>query len=202
MSARRRALAAAPLAFVLLAAACGTTRVTSEWRDEAFGSVPFRKVLVVFQNADASLRRVAEDEMARDIPNATPAHAVLRDDELDDAARVKARVRSLGFDTSVVMRVVGVDHERTYVPGRVYAMPGYAGGFWGDWGYGWTRPDAAASLRPERAVRIATNVYAVETDKLVWSSESETFRPASVRTTVDEVVRATARRTARAMAER
>ena len=60
-------------AIVATAAGCASTRITSEWRDPALADVPFRKVLAVFQNADPGLRRIAEAEMARAIPNAVPA---------------------------------------------------------------------------------------------------------------------------------
>lgn len=186
---------------VAAAAGCATTRITSEWRDPALSSVAFHKVLAVFQNADPGLRRIAEDEMARDIPNAVPAYAVLRDDELRDVTKVKARVKELGFDSSVVMRVVGVEHQRTYVPSQVYTVPGYYHGFWGYWGYGWTTVYEPGYLRNDRVVRIATNVYSVRDDKLVWASESETFNPASVPSAVGEVVRVTAKAASTAMHE-
>jgi hypothetical protein len=198
----RRALVLALLALAGIAAGCETTRITSEWRDPSLARVPFHKVLVVFQHADAGLRRIVEDEMARDIPGATPAYTLFRDQELRDVGRVKERVRELGFDSSVIMRVEGVEHERTYVPGQVYAAPGYAGGFWGYWGTGWTMVYEPGYLRQDRIVRIATNVYAVQADKLVWASESETFNPASLRDAIAEVARVTAKATAKAMHER
>jgi hypothetical protein len=195
-----RCLLAAALA--ALAAACVSTRLTSVWEDPAFKDATFDKVLVVFQNTDPALRRIVEDEMARDVPNATPAYPVLTDSDLRDVERVKARVRSLGFDSAVVMRVVGVEHQRSYVPPQAYAVPTYYRGFWGYWGYGWTTVYEPGYLRHDRIVRIATNVYSVPLDKLVWASESETFNPASLRGTVAEVVRVNAHAAARAMHER
>jgi hypothetical protein len=190
------------LAAAIAAAGCASTRITSEWRDAALRDVPFRKVLAVFQNSDPALRRVAEDEMARDIANAVPAYTVLGDGELRDVAKVKARVKELGFDSSVVMRIVGVEHEQTYVPSQVHTVPGYYHGFWGYWGYGWTTAYEPASLRHDRVVRIATNIYSVPADKLVWASESETFDPASVPRAVGEVVRVTAKAAAKAIEAR
>ncbi len=196
----RRALCALFLA--ALAAGCAATRITSAWKDPAIDTVPFRKVLVVFQNADPGLRRIVEDEMARDIPNSTPAYAVFRDEELRDVARAKQRVKELGFDSSVVMRVVGVEHQQTYVPPSMYTVPGYYRGFWGYWGYGWTTVYEPGYLRNDRVVRIQTNIYSVPDDKLVWASESETFNPSSLRGAVAEVVKVTAKRAAEAMRTR
>jgi hypothetical protein len=202
MMARRVLRAAFVAALAALAAGCAATRITSVWEDPAFRTVPFRKVLAVFQNADPGLRRIVEDEMARDIPNATPAYTVFRDEELRDVAHVKERVKELGFDSSVVMRVVGVEHQQSYVPPSVYTVPGYYRGFWGYWGYGWTTVYEPGYLRNDRVVRIQTNIYSVPDDKLVWASESETFNPASLKGAVAEVVKVTAKRAASAMHDR
>jgi len=202
MGPARRTLLAAGLVFVAMAAGCAATRITSAWQDPALRDVPFRKVLVVFQNPDAGLRRIVEDEMSRDIPASVAAYKVIPDEELRDIAKVKARVRELGFDSSVIMRVVAVAHQPTYVPGQVISVPGNYRGLWGYWGYGWTAVYEPGYLRNDRIVRIATNVYAVGADKLVWASESETFNPASIRSAVAETVQVTAKATARAMHER
>ena len=202
MTFAHRALLALGAAIALAASGCATTRITSAWQDPALKDVPFRKVLAVFQNSDPGLRRMAEDEMARDIPNSIPAYRVLRDEELRDVAKVKARVRELGFDSSVVLRVIGVEHQQTYVPSQIYTVPGYYRGFWGYWGYGWTTVYEPGYLRNDRIVRIATNVYSVAGDKLVWASESETFNPSSLPGAVGEVVRVTAKAAAKAMHDR
>ncbi|HUI98812.1 MAG TPA: hypothetical protein VLY46_01185 [Usitatibacter sp.] len=202
MSIVHRALLFLAAAITLVPAGCASTRITSEWQDPSFRDLAFRKVLAVFQNADPGLRRIAEDEMARDIPRSVAAYRVLGEADLRDLGPVKARVQALGFDSSVVMRVVGVEHPTTYAPSQLYAVPGYYHDFWGHWGYGWTTAYEPAELRNERVVRIATDVYGVPGDKLAWASESETFDPASLPAAIGEVVRATAKAAAKAMRER
>jgi hypothetical protein len=189
----RHFLAAVLLA--LVAAGCASTRIVSVWKDEDIARVPFRKVLVVFQNADPGLRRTLERRMAADIPGSVPSHAIFSDDEVRDMDAVKARVRDQGFDSAVIMRVVSVDREVSYRPGRVYAVPGIYHGFYGYWGYGWTSVYEPGYYRNDRIVTIATNVYSVADDKLVWASQSETFNPASLRHAIGEVVRVTSRAT-------
>lgn len=176
-------------------AGCASTRIVSAWRDDDLARVPFRKVLVVFQHSDPHLRRALERRMAADIPNAVPAHAIFSDEEMGDVERVKARVRELGFDSSVIMRIVSVDREVSYRPGRVYAVPAFYHGFYGYWGYGWRTVYDPGYHRSDRVVTIATNVYGVADDKLVWASQSETFNPGSLRTAIGEVLRVTSRAT-------
>jgi hypothetical protein len=193
-------LAAALLA--ALAGGCASTEIVSAWRDPGLARVPFRKVLVVFQHSDPALRRQAEMTMAADIPNAVPAHAIFSDEEVRDIERVKGRVRQEGFDSAVIMRVVSMDRELSYVPGRVYAVPSYYHGFYGYWGHGWRSVYEPGYMRADRVVTIATNVYSVADDKLVWASQSETFNPGSLRNAVHEVVRVTSRATGDALRAR
>lgn len=185
-----------------LAGGCASTSIVSAWSDPALARVPFRKVLVVFQHPDQALRMQAERTMAADIPNSVPAHAVFSDEEVRDIERVKARVRDEGFDSAVIMRVVSVDREVSYVPGRLYAVPSYYHGFYGYWGYGWRSVYEPGYMRADRVVNIATNVYSVADDKLVWASQSETFNPASLANAVHEVVRVTSRATGDALRAR
>ena len=181
---------------------CATTQITSVWKDPDLARVPFSKVLVVFQNADPGLRRVLEDEMAADIPNAVPAYRIFSDEEIRDVERVKGRVREQGFDSAVVMRVVSVDREVTYSPARAYVVPGYYRGFYGYWRYGWGTVYDPGYLRTDRILNVATNVYSVVDDKLVWATQSETFNPASLRGAIAEVVKANARATGTALKAR
>lgn len=176
-----------------LASGCASTEIVSAWKDPDIGRVPFRKVLVVFQHKDPALRRVIEAEMAHRVPGSVPAHNLFSDAEVQDMALVKQRVRAEGFDSAVVMRVVSVEREVSYRPGQVYAVPAYYGDFWGYWGYGWRSVYEPGYLRSDRVVTIATNVYSVADDKLVWASQSETFNPSSLREAVGEVVKVTSR---------
>lgn len=195
----RRALVASLAA---LAAGCASTQLTSVWSDPDLARVPFSKVLVVFQHPDAGLRKRLELRMASEIANAVPAHAILSDEEIRDPDRVRARIRDQGFDSTVIMRVASVEREVSYVPGRVFAAPGWYASPWGYWGYGWRSVYEPGYLRSDRIVGLATNVYSVRDDKLVFASQSETFNPASLRETVSEVVTATSKATGAALRRR
>src|SRR5688572_6268004 len=177
-AAHRFLLLFAAVLLAAIAGGCASTAITSSWRDPALTTVPFKKVLVVFQHSDAQLRQTLERSMAAEIPASVPSHAIFSDEEVSDIERVKARVREAGFDSAVIMRVVSVDRELSYTPGRLYTVPGFYHGFYGYWGYGWRSVYEPGYMRSDRVVTIATNVYSVVDDKLVWASQSETFNPA------------------------
>jgi hypothetical protein len=177
------------------AGGCASTQLTNVYRDPDLARVPFRKVLVVFQHADPQLRRALERRMAAEIANAVPAHAIFSDEEVRNVDSVRSRLRDQGFDSTVIMRLTGVEREVSYVPGRLYAAPAYYRDVWGYWGYGWRNVYEPGYLRSDRVVNVATNVYSVVDDKLVFASQSETFNPSSLREVVSEVVTAASRAT-------
>lgn len=200
--AHRYLLLFAAAAMAALLGGCASTQITSAWKDPDLARLPFKKVLVVFQHSDAELRMRLERSMAAEIPNSVPAHAIFSDAEVRDIAAVKARVRAEGFDSAVIMRIVGVDREVSYVPGRLYSVPAFYHGFYGYWGYGWRTVYDPGYMRSDRIVHISTNVYGVAEDKLVWASQSETFNPTSLRSAVTEVVRVTSKATGEALRSR
>ena len=192
------------VAAIIAAAAggCATTQLTSVYRDPGLAQVPFHKVLVVFQSANAQLRRTLELRMAGQIANAVPAHAIFSDDEVRDVALVRARLKEQGFDSTVVMRLAGIERDVTYVPGQFYSVPpGWHSG-WGYWGYGWRTVYEPGYMRADRVVRVATNVYSVADDKLVFASQSETINPSSLGEVVSEVVTAASKATGEALKTR
>jgi hypothetical protein len=134
-----------------------------------------------------------EDEMARVVPAGTPSYRVVPDTDLRDIAKVKSSVRDQGFDSAVIMRLVSVEREISHVPGRIYAVPPWYGGFYGYWGYGWNAAYDPGYTRSDRIITLATNVYGVDADKLVYASQSETFNPRSLREATGEAVKVLSR---------
>jgi hypothetical protein len=192
-------------ALAVLAGACATTRIVDAWKDPSFDPAQFQKTLVVFQHPDPGVRRMVEDEMARDIPHSAPSYQVLSDTEIRDIDRAREKVRALGFDSAVVMRLTGVDKQLTYEPPHPIgapAYPFYMYDFWPAWAWGWTAAWEPGYVRTDRIVRISTQVYDLRQDKLVWASESETFNPTSLRTAVAEIVKVTARKAGDALRAR
>ena len=92
----------------------------------------------------------------------------------ENEAKVREQIAASGVDGVVVMRLVYDENEVTYNAGT-YPGPYYS--FWGY--YGWAYPIAyqPGYLQTDRLVGIETNVYDVETEKLVWSGLSRTKNP-------------------------
>ncbi len=169
-------------AAALITFACATTTFQSTWRspDARPLKLSGKKVVGVFVSKDETLRRRAEDAMAREISargaQGVPAYTVLTDEEVRDRDAAKAKLEQLGFSGAVVMRVIGTQTRYTYEP-AYWARP-YYHHFWaGYWGWGWGTVWAPGYLVADKIVSVETLVYSLEQDELVWAGVSRTVDP-------------------------
>jgi hypothetical protein len=172
--------------------ACASTVIRESWREPTAGRLEFRKVLALVISADGSIRRIAEDELVRQMQGteAVAAYTLLTEEDYQDLEQAKAKVTAAGFDGAVTMRFVSAEKQVTGVPGT-YAAP-YTS-FWGYYGYAWPVVYEPGYLRTDTIVRVETNVYSVTGEKLLWAGISETFNPSDAQTLVRDVAQAVAK---------
>ena len=169
-------LAAIALAIAGLAvAACGSaTTVEQTWTSPtARGQPPLQRVVTVFFSDNETIRRAAEDHLARELYSkgveATPSYAILRQDEMANREAMKTKLLGMGYDGIVTMRVVDRYQELEYMPST----------FDGYWGYAYPYFYSPGSYSPgyaytETVVRVETSAYSLRTNQLVWSAVTKT----------------------------
>lgn len=177
---------------VLALAACGAaTSIEQEWTTPSpQARVPLQRVVTVFVSDNVTMRRAAEDQLARNLAmrgvQATPSYAILGEQELESTDAARSKLRDLGFDGVVVMRIVDREQQLEYIPptfdgywGYWGAYPGYAVG-WG--GYPYT----------ETIYRLETAAYSLRSNQLVWSALTRTVDPENTRTLIDDTTQVVA----------
>ena len=163
---------------------CGaSTSLKNSWRDPSVtGPLEFNKVLVAMVTKDGSTRRTVEDDVAQRITanrkvEAVPSYTILLESDLQDKEHARQIVEQAGFDGAVMLRVVGVDKETTYVPGT-YPSPYY--NFWGYYDYAWPAVYDPGYMQTDTIVNIETMVYSIKDGKLVWTGTTESFNPSDL----------------------
>jgi hypothetical protein len=165
---------------------CSSAQVTNTWKNPDFtGPIHFNKIVAIAIHPDGTVRRVAEDEMVRQIGanRAVPAYQLLSEDERKDMDKMRQRLQSAGVDGAVTMQLLGKRQETTYVPGSPnYGFYDYYGGaaYMGSPGY----------VTTDTIATVETRIYSVSEGKLLWSATSETFNPSDIRQNVDDIVKA------------
>jgi hypothetical protein len=184
-------------AAVLGIVACSSTTFDSTWRapDARPLQLSGKKAVAIFVNKNMTLRRTAEDALARQISahgaQGVAAYTIFGDEDIRDQAKVRAKLQELGFSGIVVMRVAGKETQVNYTPGTYWTTPYYR--TWGGyWGYGWGAVYDPGYLSVEKVVKLETLVYSLDQDKLVWAGVSRTVEPTQVDSFVTEVAKACA----------
>jgi hypothetical protein len=175
MRCKYQELLAAAFAGVLVASCAGpATTIDTVWTSGAArAEAPLRRVVTVFISDNITLRHRGEDELARDLMKtgveATPGYMVLSEGAKDmrDLEPMKARLRDMGYDGIVTMRIV--DREET-----IDAMQSSFDGYWGYWGPYYWDPGYVYS---ETIYRIEASAYSLRSGRLLWSALTKTRDP-------------------------
>src|SRR5687767_10711053 len=95
------------VAVVSTSAGCAANRLVHSWTEPSVRKLEFDRIVAVAMTSDGPLRRLAESEMVRIIgPKAVASSQVLKEDEVGDVDKVRARLAAEGFDGAITMRLV------------------------------------------------------------------------------------------------
>jgi hypothetical protein len=176
------------LALYIFVTSCGpSTRITSSWRDPAVTFEPKQddKILVIALVKDETTRRTVEDQLvARMQGRGVASYSYLIDKKLDSTT-ITTELKNDGFDAAIVVRLVNVDKETRYVPGTTY--PGYYGGFGGYYGHAYGMYGSPGYYTTDKNFYVETNVYSLETGKLMWAGITETTNPDKTNKMINEI---------------
>ncbi len=174
---------------VLLGSACwsNNTAIEQIWTPDTPRAFQLGQVVTMFGVRDGVLRRTVEDRMAQRLAEigvrSAPGYRVLTEDDRSNRRRAIAKLRRVGFDGAIVMRVVG---EPENAPASFEAFLERS------WPY--TDGELGSVLT---LVRMETNAYSLDDDQLVWSALTRTMEPDDVRDLIDEVTQVVTRELAR-----
>jgi hypothetical protein len=164
----------------LLVACASPTQIINTWRDPTVTINPrLHKIVVAALLHDQGVRRQVEDYMSSLYPGtATQSYLIFGDSLINDTNGETQKLRDLGFDGIVVMKQVGMDATKYYVPGT---MPGFYSTWGGYWGYGWNNvgyyPGSPGYVKTDRTWRVQVNAYSLISNKLVFSANTATTDP-------------------------
>jgi hypothetical protein len=188
---------------VTLALACSatTTQFVSSWTAPDAQPLAFRnsKVVAVVMAKDPSLRREAEDTLAREITErgaqGVAMYRILEEATSGNEDEARRALEAEQIKGVIVMRPVAKEKEVVSVPapshgtaGTEYYYPSYYGGYYS---YGWSSP-YDSEIRTNTIVSVETLVYSLEQNKLVWSGQSKTTNPEKIDDFVKELADAVA----------
>jgi hypothetical protein len=190
---RTAVIGAAVLALsALTASACSksqtktTTPVT--WRNPDFTGEPFSNLFVMGVRRNADYRRLYEDHMVRALEGegvtARASWVMFPDDDQLEAKNVVRAVSQGNFDAVVIARLLSVDDEVEYVPGK---PPTSSDEYMSGYNEAYAVNSDPGYYRTNTLYSVETALYSIRDEMLVWVVRSETVNPDSVREVIQSV---------------
>lgn len=176
-------------AFMLIIAGCSTSKITSSWKAENTVPQKYNKILVLglTHEADRTLQEKMENHFVGDLKelgyNAVSSlqeYGSKAFDKMEEEAAI-ARLKGSGVDAVLTIVLLDKEKERRYIAGSIYYSPYgyYYNRFWGYRVTLYHRIYEPGYYVTSTKYFWESNLYDMNTQKLVYSAQTESFAPAS-----------------------
>lgn len=175
---------------VLLLSGCMGTKFSATWKDPDFKGQAYKKLMVVAMSDNASARGTVEDETTHFMKvkgiNAVSGSDILPADRTaipKDKEVLKKKLIDGGYDAVLTVGLIDVKEETHYVQGTGYYNPmsyGYYGSFYGYYPHMYGSVYQPGYYSSSTVVYLETNLWDVNTGKLMWSGQSKSSDVSSI----------------------
>ncbi len=179
------------LLLTVVLSACSNTKFTKQWIDKDFDGQPYDDILVLVVDEKMGYRQDAEDYIVQKLNeagnNAMQSYDILPKTAAIDEGAVGKAIDGLQLDAVIVMYATGITEEEYYVPTRrfgVYSGYGYDhahyGSFYDYYPHAFNYVYVPGYDNRHYVVTLETSLFDLNSGKMVWSGQSDTFAPESV----------------------
>jgi hypothetical protein len=171
---------------------CSTaTPIVSEWRNPAYASGPFKRIMVGGPSGETSVRRNFEDEFVVQLRragiDALASYQYISEDEGIDENKLKQAAQKARADAVLFVRSVKTEQKTNY--GTTFPNVGF-GIFGSNVGASWSGLPAASGPYRYTEYTSETALYDVAKNELVWTGTTKTAEPENVQTAIKSYVEA------------
>ncbi len=175
------------LGLAIIFTACNSTKVTSSWKAPS-GPTHFNKIIVdaILPLAQQNLKPVIESELVKSLQSkgitAVSAYQTLGPTAFNNNEKQALKMlKKNGGDAVLTVVLLNKDKEQNYTPGTVGYQPYgiYYGGFRGYYHTLWDRVYTPGYYTTTSNYFWESNLYDLNSGKLMYSVQSETFDPSS-----------------------
>jgi len=166
-----------------------TNPVINEWRNPAYSSANFKRILVGGPGFATSIRRNLEDEFVAQLwaagMDGIPSYSRGALEQGDEVS-IKQEAQKLGADAALVVRPLQVERKSEYGP-NYFPAPwfGYYGPHFGASWYGWY---GAPSVYHYNVYTSETTLYDIAKNAVVWSGTIRSTDSDNIQTAIKSYV--------------
>ena len=180
------------LIMLCFAGCSATSPIVSEWRNPAYASASFRRVMVGALGGDTSVRRNFEDEFVAQLQakgiEALPSYRFVSENEKVDEPALKQAAQKARADAVLFARLIQVEQKSQYGPGY---FPYTSFGIFGSHvGASWHGLGGAPTVYRYNEYVSETTLHDLGKNEVVWTGTIKTTEPENVRTAIKSYVEA------------
>ena len=176
---------------IWLLIACASTKLVSVWKDDAYKGGVIKSVMVVGVTENHVNRRMFEDKFTERFKkwgiDAVPSYSVIPTYTGLSRAAVLSEAEKQVISAILATNLLKVKEETIKFEPLDYE-PVKSRHYFGSYFPAATQyAHTPVSYKKVESVRLQTNLYERDTEKLIWSTVTETFRPESVKEVIDSL---------------
>ena len=175
-----------------LAGCSATSPIVSEWRNPAYTSGSFRRIMVGSLGGDTSVRRNFEDEFVAQLRaagiDALPSYRFTGESATIDEASLKQAAQQANAEALLSARLIHVEQKSHYGPG--YFPYTSFGIFGSNVGATWHGLGGAPTVYRYNEYVSETTLHDLSKNEIVWTGTIKTTEPENVRTAIKSYVEA------------
>jgi hypothetical protein len=173
---------------------CGPkTKVTSSWVNEQ--QVPkIGTILIIAISEKKTARRLWEDSFVEQFAvkniNAVASHTIKAEPIPPEEKSVLQIVESAKADTVIISHLIDSKSSTEWHPGSVHYLPNaFYHGMYGYYNAAYSAVYTPPTSVSRTVVRLESNMYDVESTKLLWAAQSSTVNPKLLKTDYESIVK-------------
>jgi len=188
------------IALTIIVQGCMSTKFQASWKAPDFDGKAYEQVLVWGLSDNVANRSTVEDEVThflnlKGVNTHSGADILPYDRKIisKDQKIIKDKLVKKGYDAVLTIGLKDIKEETHYVQGTGYYNPmsyGYYGSFYGYNSYVYGTVYQPGYYSSTEMIYLETNLWDVETGKLVWSGQSKSTSQGSVDKTANAYARA------------
>jgi hypothetical protein len=172
-----------------LAGCATTTPIVSEWRNPAYASGSFKRIMIGGPGGE-SVRRNFEDEFVVQLRSrgveALPSYRYIADDEKVDETKLKQAAQKAGADAAILAKPIQREEKSQWVPG-VFPYTSF-GVFGSHFGASWHGFGGAPSVYRYNEYVSEATLYDVAKNEVVWAGTMRTTDRENVQAAIKSYV--------------
>ena len=170
--------------------ACGApTEILTSWKAPTFEGRSFSQIVVIGLSNDIEARKRAEEEVVdylrREGIRAEPGIKVFPPGffaQKPEEGSIRGVLKERGADGALVISVLDIREKQRYVPSQTtYRPTQYYSHFYGYWSTVYEQVNTPGYTSTSTDIFLESNLYDVESTDLLWSAQSVTGNPQSLK---------------------